>query len=91
MDEQYVDDVYDALRGIRIQAERVDGVENLFIPGSKCDRLYTRMLDAYDRLLTRLGAVDEDPDVEIIISSLMGIEGEISRKMYFYGARFGIE
>lgn len=49
------------------------------------------MEDAYDRLCSRLGVVDEDGDVETIISSLMGIERAISFKMYGYGAKFGME
>lgn len=89
MEDQFPEAVYDTLRGVRITGERVPGVENLFAPGTECERLYGQMLDAYQRLLLRLGAEDEDPDVEIVISSLMRIEGRVSRRMYEYGALFG--
>ena len=86
-----MEDVYDTLCGLRRKDAGVEGVENLFAPGSECQRLYSRMLDAYDRLCSRLGVVDEDEDVETIISSLMGIEHAISFKMYEYGAKYGME
>lgn len=91
MKDRFVEDVYDTLRGVMILQGRIDGVENAFAPGGACDRLYAQMLDAYERLRNRLGVVDEDADVEIIISSLMRIEREISHRMYAYGAKFGME
>ena len=74
MKDQFGDEVYDTLRGIRIPGAEVEGVENLFALGTKCERLYGQMLDAYERLCVRLGVEEEDADVEIIISSLLGIE-----------------
>ena len=46
--------------------EPVSGVENAFADGSVCDRCYSEMLDAYERLRDRLGVAEEDADVEII-------------------------
>lgn len=89
MKEGFVEDVYDTLRGFSIPQARVKGVENLFAPGEECEGLYGQMLDAYERLRNRLGVEDEDADVEVIISSLLRIEGIISRRMYHYGAQFG--
>ena len=40
------------------------------------------MLDAYARLRDRLGVVDEDSDVEIIIDSLLTIQRELCLKMF---------
>lgn len=89
MEKMLMEAVHDTLGGIRIPRERISGVEDLFVPGGECDRLYTQMLDAYERLRIRLGVEEEDLDVENIISSLMRIEGCLSRRMYHYGALFG--
>lgn len=91
MEKRFAEDVYDTLRGLRLPGKEVEGVENLFVPGGECETHYARMLDAYERLRIRLGVEDKDPDVETIISSLMGIERELSFRMYEYGARFGME
>ena len=43
-------------------------VENEYEEGKLCNRLYSEMRDAYDRICVRLGKPDqEDRDVEIII------------------------
>ena len=91
MEEWFAGEVYDTLRGDRQTGIGAAGVENLFAPGMECEKLYERMLAAYGRLCVRLGREDEDPDVEIIISALMGIERRISFRMYEYGAKFGIK
>lgn len=91
MKDEFIDDVYDTLRGLTIPEARIEGVENAFAVGGKCERLYAQMLEAYERVCARLGAADEDKDVEIIINALMEIEREISHKMYAYGARFGMK
>ena len=51
MKEEFIEDVYDTLRGLRRPGMGVDGVENLFAPGGECDVYYARMLDAYERLM----------------------------------------
>ena len=84
-----MDWIYETVTGINTLSRPMDGVENLFAPGSFCDRQYSRVLDAYGRLCDRLGVAEEDRDVEIIINSLMAIEHEIAYAMYEYGARFG--
>jgi len=80
--------VYETLTGQILPQYALPGVENAFEEGSKCMELYTQMLEAYERLRTRLGITEEDPDVEIIIGNLMQIEREISHKMFYYGTRF---
>lgn len=87
----FVEDVYDTLLGIREPKAQVEGVDNLFEMGRDCDKLYSQMLDAYERLCIRLGVIDEDADVEVIISSLLRIQREVSIRMYEYGAQFGIQ
>lgn len=89
MNERFVDLVYNTLAGQLVEEYRIPGVENAFGEGSYCMKRYSDMLDAYGRLCERLGVVDEDDDVEIIIHALMDIEREMSMKMYHYGAKFG--
>ena len=69
--------------------EPVSGVENAFVDGSVCDRCYSEMLDAYERLRDRLGVAEEDADVEIIINSLRKITDELCQQMFFYGTLYG--
>ena len=65
--------VYESLTGELIVPIR--DVPNTFAPGSLCEGKYQEMLDAYARLRDRLGVVDEDADVEIIIDSLLANRG----------------
>ncbi len=69
--------------------EPVPGVENAFADGSVCDKCYSEMLDAYARIRDRLGAQEEDADVEIIINSLRRITDEMCYRMFYYGAQLG--
>lgn len=62
-------------------------VRDEFTDGSYCMNLYEKVYDANCRICERLG-VDEDADVELIISSLMEIGWYLSMKMYDYGVMF---
>ena len=64
IEEAWIEDIYDSLQGVLVPEARVPWVKNLFLPGSPCDRAYSDMLDAYERLRDRLGVADEDEDVE---------------------------
>lgn len=75
-----VDLVYESLLGELVDPIR--DVPNAFAPGSYCETQYSRMLDAYARLRDRLGVVDEDADVEIIIDSLLAIQQRLCREMF---------
>ena len=81
------DRVYDTVKGVGDRDEWVEGVENLFLPGSACENDYFEMLDAYERLCERLGVQDEDADVEKIIRCFMDMERRISRAMFECGVR----
>lgn len=83
----FVEEVYAALNGYC----RMDGVENAFTKGSKCEKLYGQVYDAQRRLEKRLGVEPYDEDVEMIISALMDIQTELCDKMYDYGAKFGLK
>lgn len=87
MNQDFITNVYDSLQGLLVTP--VPGVENAFEEGSVCDRSYSRMLEAYERLRRRLRVQNEDADVETIISSLQDITDELCRLMYEYGAKFG--
>ncbi len=91
MEETLAEDVYLTLQGQCLQGNGVPGVENLFEIRAECALLYEELYVAYQRLCDRLGVVDEDADVEIIISNLMSIERIVSKKMFEYGWKFELE
>lgn len=92
MQNSFIQDVYGTLWGLTVEDAQIPGVENLFEEGMPCAVNYGKMLAAYERLLRRLGcAGTEDPDVEIIMNTLMDITDGLSYKMYEYGAQFGIK
>ena len=91
MSFSFIEAVYFTLQGTIAKSCRIPGVVNAFAEGSTCDQAYCEMSLAYGRLCDRLGVVDEDEDVEIIIQSLMRIEEEIAYHRYRYGALFGDE
>ena len=78
-------EVYDSLWGGVSEEYRIPCVEDATASGSHCMELYGQMLDAYDRLLLRLGRVDDDDDVEDIINSLLDLQEELCLKMFEYG------
>ena len=81
------EDVYYTLLGEMVDDAKVPGVENLFVSGSVCDQNYRQMLCAYEHLCHRLNQADADPDIEIIISSLLENQRIIALKMYEYGMK----
>ena len=87
MNDLWVELVYDSLQGHLVNP--LPGVENAFAQGSECEQLYGNMLAAYERLCERLGAGEDDGDVEIIIHSLLQIQKIVGMKMYSYGVQFG--
>ena len=72
--------VYESLIGELV--DPVKDVPNAFEPGSYCETRYRQVLEAYERLRGRLGVTDEDPDVEIIIDSLLEIQRELCMEMF---------
>lgn len=87
MKKEFIEEVYDSLQGVLV--DPLPGVRNLFEAGMPCALRYQQMLEAYGRLCDRLGVVDEDQDVEIIINALLANQRESSMKMFEYGMRFG--
>lgn len=86
MKQEWIGAVYDTLCGNRI--DPIFGVENAFKEGEVCERCYSNVMEAYQRICTRLGQGEEDEDVEIIIDSLLKIAKVLSYKMYEYGSEF---
>ena len=72
--------VYESLIGELI--DPIEDVPNAFAPESYCEGQYQQMLEAYARLRARLGEVDEDPDVEIMIDSLLEIQRCLCIEMF---------
>lgn len=91
MKENLMEEVYSTLQGQYSQGNGVPGVENLFGEGAFCMNLYKQVYDANQHLCERLGVIDEDDDVELIISNLMDIERIVSKKMFEYGWKFALE
>lgn len=77
--------VYETLCGVLIPAARVPWVGSIAEPGLRYFEAYEEMHRAYERLRLRLGAEDEDADVEEIISCLLERERCIALKMFEYG------
>lgn len=63
--------VYDILLDTVQEEYRIPWVTPIFVPGHLCFDAYCDMQAAYERLRQRLGAADEDPDVEMIIDCLL--------------------
>ena len=79
------DDIYESMLGLRLPEACVPGVEDAFSEGSLCQREYDRMRSAYERLCTRLGAGDEDPDLNTMVNALEAIQQELCERMYRFG------
>ena len=77
--------IYETMLGLRIPEASVPGVVDAFSEGSLCQREYDRMRDAYERLCTRLGAGDEDPDLNTMVDAMEAIQRELCERMYRCG------
>ena len=92
-DEEFKKKIYDLMNGSYNLEEypvaESSVVKDEFAEGEYCEKLYSQMLEAYERVCRRLGLPDtEDKDVEIIISNLMSIGRYQSMKMFDYGVFF---
>ena len=72
--------VYESLIGELV--DPIKDVPNAFEPRSYCESRYRQVLEAYERLRGRLGVADEDPDVELIIDSLLDIQRKLCMEMF---------
>lgn len=83
------ENVYNTLMGDLLDEYVIPGVENAFANGSRCTQLYSQIYWANQRLCTRLGKVEEDPDVELIINNFLEMNRILCLEMYRYGQFFG--
>ena len=81
------DEVYQTVMGMLRKELLLPDVENAFEIGGYCDQEYSRMRHAYERLLDRLGVVDEDPDLDIMVETLENITRYVSKVMFEYGRK----
>ncbi len=88
MRDDFAVEVYNSLNGYYKKEFIVPGVESIFEEGTECMQLYTDMLAAYERLCNRLGVIDEDHDVEEMITALLCICEKVGLQMYHYGKLF---
>lgn len=89
--EEFKQLIYDLMTGSRnleeYPVQESDYVRNEFEQGNLCNLAYREMYNANQRLCKRLG-VDEDVDVECVISNLLDIQYYLCMKMYDYGVFF---
>lgn len=80
--------IYDLMIGSRnledYPVEEIKVVTNEFEESMYCESAYNEVCDANRRICERLD-VEEDDEVECIISNLLGIAKHLSLKMYDYG------
>lgn len=88
IEEAFIEDIYHSLQGVLVPEARISWVEDLFLDGSPCDRAYSQMLQAYERVRDRLGVEDEDDDVEIIINFLLNIQRILGFEMFRCGVEY---
>ena len=79
------ENVYETLTGSACGEYKTPGIENAFLEDSLCDQLYQQVYSANRRLCARLGQMDEDADVELIINNLLQINRILCLQMYDYG------
>lgn len=82
------ENVYQTLLGNLYDEYVIPGVENAFAQGSRCSELYRQIYWANRRLCFRLGKMDEDSDVELIISNFLELNRILCLEMYRYGQRY---
>ena len=89
MKDDIFEDIYLTLLGELAEKYKLPGVENAFVIGGECDRLYNEIVDARDRLHARLGVQAEDPDLELIFNHFHNIQHILCEKMFRYGQLCG--
>lgn len=88
MKQPFAESVYYTLTNELIESYQVPGVENIYADDAPCSKLYQEVYEANIRLCERLGQLEDDPDVELIINNLLEIGKQIGLKMFYYGQKF---
>ena len=89
MEENFATQVLHTVMGNMISEASIPGIEDIFEEGRIGDELYREVCEAHVRLLEKLGDVDEDADIEIMINNLLELVDVVGLAMYHYGAIFG--
>lgn len=90
MNAKLLDDIYLSLTGQLIPDVAVPWVPNMFAPYGFCEREYTKMRDAYERLCARLGVDidDEDDDLNCMVNALENIQEAYCKEMFRLGMAY---
>lgn len=88
MDMNFLDDIYLTLQGALIPQAAVPWVPNLFIPNGYCEREYTRMREAYERVCTRLCVDTEDDDLNTMVQAMEKIQEVCCKEMFRLGMEY---
>ncbi len=75
-------EVYESMLGILTPEASLPWVSNAFAEGQPCELAYEEMRTAYERLCQRLGGVEEDPDLDMIVDSMERIQRDLCRRMW---------
>ena len=87
--EEQIEKIYEAMIGMESCCLYGEEIENLFEEGKPCEKLYGEVYDAKFSIAQRLGMVDEDEEVELIINNLLEIGRIQSIAMFRHGQKFG--
>lgn len=79
------EEVYETLLNLRETEFCVPWVEPIFFQGHPCFQEYCDMQKAYERLCSRLGITEEDPDAEEMIDHLLKHGKLLAMEMFQYG------
>ena len=88
MEDAIAQQVLDSLLGHLLPEYHLNWVETIFVPGHPCYEEYGKMYDTYPVLCSRLGAGEEDPDVERMVDALLNHGRILALEMFEYGRKY---
>ena len=91
MPVEEIEEILLAMQGESNYQLQGDRVPNIFAEGMPCEQLYEEVYNANRRLCERLGGLDEDKDVELIVFNLLKIADIQSIEMFRCGWKFAKE
>ncbi len=74
------DKIYYSLIGELNEGEAREGIPNAFAPGSECDCAYTRLIEARNRVVEKMGT-DDDPDLSQMLTQMNTIQRALCRQL----------
>ncbi len=79
--------VYESMLGLLEPEYRLPWAADIFQPGLPCHEEYSRMMLAHQRLCEKM-QVQDDPDLEIIVQSLLKYAEILSLEMFKAGITY---